>query len=886
VSTGRSSRADLPTGTVTFLFTDIEGSTRLLQRLGERYPGTLESHQRLLREAFRAHGGVEVDTQGDSFFVAFASTPQALAAAVEAQQALERHPWPDDAQVRVRMGLHTGEAVRGGDGYVGLDVHRTARIAGAGHGGQVILSETTRALVEHALPAGVTLRDLGEHHLRDLEHPERLSQLIVDGLQADFPPIRSAERRLGNLPTVLTSFVGRSREFSQVKGLMERSRLVTLTGPGGTGKTRLALQAAADLQPGLEDGAFFVDLSPLSDPDLVIPAVAQALQLPEDPARTPMEVVTQHLDGKELLLVLDNFEQLLPAGPRVAGLLGATHRVGVLVTSREPLGLSGEREYPVEPMTIPDLQRPTSLDRLVDYEAVALFVDRATAVKPTFEVTEENAPAVGEICARLDGLPLAIELAAARVKILSPQAMLGRLEHRLALLTGGSRDAPARQRTLRDTLVWSYELLEERERSLFARLSVFVGGFTLDAAEAVCGEDLGNTFEGVASLVNKSLLRQTDTGGGEPKFLMLETIREYAAALLAENDAEAIERRHAEHFLALAEGAEPELTGDRQGSFLDALAAEHDNLRAALDRSARRGWLEVALRLGAALWRFWQMRGHLREGVGRMETILSLPSVTEHPREQIRAVWAAGSLSYWMADFATAAEWYEKSLALSKERGDGAGVAESLYNLSFALSVPRTDLPRARALLEESLALFRGLGDRGGVAKVSWGLAGLEYEMGEFDAAEAHGTEALAVLRELGERFQTGWALHLVGITAIRLGRLEVARARLSEGLRLFHQAEDTSAIVILLADFGELALAEGDPEGALRCGGAEATLRESTGVGLSGWLLRPLEERRKLAEQLTSRASAARAWAEGCNMSIDEAVESALSQAPATAPQ
>jgi predicted ATPase/class 3 adenylate cyclase len=883
VSTGRSNRGDLPTGTVTFLFTDIEGSTRLLQRLGAGYPETLESQQRLLREVFQAHGGVEVDTQGDSFFVVFPSAPRALAAAVEAQRAVDGHRWPEEARVRVRMGLHTGEAVLGGDGYVGLDVHRAARIGGAGHGGQVILSETTRVLVELALPSGVILRDLGEHHLRDLEHPERLSQVLVDGLQADFPPVRSAERRLGNLPTVLTTFVGRHRELEELKAVMERSRLVTLTGPGGTGKTRLALQAATDLQPGLEDGAYFVGLGPISHPDLVIPTVAQALQLPEDPARTPMEVVTQHLDGKELLLVLDNFEHLLPAAPGVADVLGTTQRVSVVVTSREPLGLSGEREYPVEPMAVPDPQRLPSLDRLVENEAVSLFVDRATAVKPEFDVTEESATAMAEICARLDGLPLAIELAAARVKILSPQAMLGRLEDRLALLTGGSRDAPARQRTLRDTIAWSYELLEERERTLFASLCVFVGGFTLDAAEAVCGGGLGDTFEGVASLVNKSLLRQMDTGGGAPRFLMLETIREYAAGLLAEDDAEAIERRHAEHFVALAEEAEPELTGERQGSFLDTLAADHDNLRAALDRAAGWGWVEIALRMGAALWRFWQMRGHLREGVQRMGAVLALPGVANHPQARVQAVWAAGSLSYWMGDFVTAAEWYEKSLALSKELGDGAAVAESLYNLSFALSVPRTDLPRARGLLEESLALFRESGDPGGVAKVSWALAGLEYDLEEYDAAEIHGTEALAVFRELGDRFQTGWALHLLGITAIRLRRLDVAGVRLSEGLQLFREAADMSAIVLLLADFVELALAEGDPERALRCGGAEATLRESTGVGLSGWV-RPQEERRKLAEQLTSQASADRAWAEGCSMSLDEAVEYALSQAPGTA--
>src|ERR687891_401210 len=566
-------RADLPTGTVTFLFTDIEGSTRLLDALGDRYPALLESHQRILREAFGGRGGIDVSTEGDSFFVVFRTAPQAVAAAVEAQRAIAAHEWPEGAAVRVRVGLHTGEGILGGDNYVGVDLHRAARIAAAGHGGQIVVSEATRALVEPAAPEGVAFRDLGEHRLKDLSHPERLHQVLGDGLPAEFPALRSMDARPNNLPVQLTSFVGRRRELEGVKEAIRAGRLLTLTGPGGTGKTRLALQAARQLLPEFEHGVFFVALAPITERGLVLPAVAKALGLPE---------ATRESTG-------------------------------------EPLGLSGERESPVPPLDLPDPAHLPAIEGLSQYEAVSLFVERAMAVQPGFQVTNENAPAVAEICARLDGLPLAIELAAARVKILAPQALLARLDRALPLLAGGSRELPQRQRTLRDAIAWSYDLLEEPERPLFARLSAFVGGFTLEAVEAVAdpGGDLGlDPFDGVASLTNKSLLRQMATGPAEPRFFMLETIREYAAERLAEApDADEIRRRHARFFLGLAERAEPELTGPDQVRWLDALEAEHDNFRAALAWAAEHE-LDAALRMGGALWRFWQLPGHLPAGAG------------------------------------------------------------------------------------------------------------------------------------------------------------------------------------------------------------------------------------------------------------------------------
>ena len=867
-------RVDLPTGTVTFLFSDMEGSTRLLQGLGDRYPQVLQSHQRLLREAFAAHGGTVVGTEGDSFFVAFPGAEQALAAAVQGQRALADHAWPEGLAVRVRMGLHTGEGTLGGDDYVGLDVHRAARIGAAGHGGQVLISESTRALVEHTLPETVALRNLGDHHLRDLEHPERLYQVLIPGLPADFPPIRSAERRLGNLPTALTTFVGRERALQEIKELMAQSRLVTLTGPGGTGKTRLALRAAADLQPRLEDGAFFVTLASISDPDLVVPAVAHALGVKEDPGRPPIEMVIEHLAAKGVLLVLDNFEQVLPAADRVGEMLEAADRVRALVTSREPLGLQGEHQYPVLPMETPDLANLPTPERLSQYEAVALFIERASSVRPGFELTNDNAQAIAEICARLDGLPLAIELAAATTKILSPQAMLARLERRLPLLAGSSRDLPARQRTLRGAIAWSHELLDDRERTLFARLSVFVGGFTLEAAEAVCDGELGDTFEGVAALVNKSLLRQMDSDEAEPRFFMLKTIQEYAADRLAEaGEADRMEHRHAEHFLALAEEAEPHLTGPRQAAFLDALAADHDNLRSAIERAAANGWVEEALRLAAALWRFWQVRGHLREGKERLQRVLSLPDADHHPEARTRALSAAGSVAYWMADFPAAEEAYQKALDLSRQIGNPGAIAEGLYNLAFAANFLDED-ERARELMREAATIFRQVGDRAGEAKVLWGLSGMFVE--DDEEAMALALEALGIFRGLGDRFHEGWALWTLGNRGRHLGRFDEARARLAEGLSIFRDAGDVSGMVAMLGGFTDLAVAEGEAARALRLAAAAAASRISTETGISEWLGNS-EERRRLAETCADDAEAARLWAEGQAMSLEDAVAYAL---------
>lgn len=870
-------RDDLPTGQVTFLFSDIEGSTRLLQSLGDRYPRVLETHQRLLRDAFAAKGGVVVGTEGDSFFVVFTDPTAAIAGAVQGQRALAEELWPDGYHVRVRMGVHSGRATLGGDNYVGIDVHRAARIAAAAQGGQLLVSDTTRRLVGPAVQDGLRFQDLGEHRLRDLPEPERLHQVVIEGLPADFPPIRGSEPRKGNLPTLQTSFVGRERALREVEDLVPRSKLVTLIGPGGTGKTTLGLRAAADIQPRMADGAFLVRLAPISDPELVVPMLLAALGIDDDSSRAPIELAVEHLASREVLLVLDNFEQVLGAADRVGDLLERTDRVRVLATSREPLGLPGEREYPVTPMELPDIANLPPAEQLARNEAVSLFVERASAVRQGFALTDANAAAIAEICARLDGLPLAIELAAAQTKVLSPDAILERLRRRLPLLAGGSGDLPARQRTLRGAIAWSYDLLDPPLQRLFARLSVFEGGFTLAAAEAVGSEEGVDTFEAVASLVNKSLLRSMETTAQDPRFTMLETIRAYAADLLSgAGTAEEIERRHAEFFLALADEAEPELTGARQASLLDALAGDHDNLRAALNRAIARGWVDVALRLAAALWRFWQMRGHLREGREHLDRVLAIPGVEAHPAAHLRALGAAGSVAYWMGDLPAAQQAYERALALSREDGDPRTVAESLYNLAFAVHLqgPEEEASPGLPLLNEAASMFGQAGDRGGRAKVLWALANM---IEQDDAAAMNmSLEALGIFQELGDRFQEGWALRAVAIMARRLGRIDESRARLTEGLEIFRDAGDLSAMVLFLGSFADLAAFAGDVERALRLAGAEAASSHATDSGLADWV-GGVEERQRLVERCATDADAARLFAEGQAMTLDEAVAYAL---------
>jgi predicted ATPase/class 3 adenylate cyclase len=563
---------ELPTGTVTFLFTDIEGSTNLARTLGDRWPPVLAEHHAILRRAVRRHGGIDIRTEGDALFAVFTSALDAVAASAEAQRELATHSWPPDGRVRIRMGMHTGEGSQSVGEYVGLDVHRAARISAAAHGDQVLISEATHALVSDSLPEEVILRDLGHHRLKNFEEPQRIYQLVIRDLSSDFPPIRTLEVPT-NLPARLTSFVGRDRELAQIVSLLEAARLVTLTGPGGTGKTRLALRAASEVLDRFPDGVFFVDLAPITDPVLVPSTILTSVGRRGGAGpRSELEVLQIELRDRQILLLLDNFEQVVEAAPAVGAILAAAPAVRVLATSRTPLRLEGERAIALMPLALPDPGEAISPADVRRFEAVALFAERAAAVDPRFAIDEGNAGVIVELCRRLDGLPLAIELAASRLRVLSLSAMLERLDRVLPLLSGGPRDLPDRQRTLRDAIDWSYRLLPTAVAALFRRLCVFAGGFTIASAESVCDPDAGfetGVLDGIEALVDASLVRRSETLGEPDRFEMLQTIREFGLERLREaGETAEVERRHAHHFLDLAEASAPGFRGPNLKSLM------------------------------------------------------------------------------------------------------------------------------------------------------------------------------------------------------------------------------------------------------------------------------------------------------------------------------
>jgi predicted ATPase/class 3 adenylate cyclase len=872
----RPHMTELPTGTVTFLFTDIQGSTRLLQDLGARYAPVRDEHAAIVRRAIAGGDGVEVSTAGDSFFVAFANAVGAIEAAVAAQRGLATHAWPSSHSVRVRMGLHTGEGVLGGDSYVGIDVNRAARIAGAAHGGQVLISDATRGLVEHALPGGTSLRDLGDHRLKDILHPEHLYDLVIDGLPSDFPPPQTLDARPNNLPPQLTSFVGREDEIAEARRLLGRTRLLTLTGAGGTGKSRLALQVAAEALTEYKDGSFFVDLSAVTDPTLVSSAIAQALGVQEAPDRPILDAVKDHLRDKDLLLVVDNFEQVAEAASVIEDLLTAASKLKVLVTSRVVLSLRGEQEYAVPPLELPDPGRLPDVLALGRFEAVRLFTERALAVRPGFRVTEENASAVAEITARLDGLPLAIELAATRTKVLTPEQILPRLQQRLSLLTTGARTLPERQRTLRGAIAWSYDLLDLAERRLFARLSVFTGGWTFEAAEAVRDPvSLGlDVLDGLTSLVDKSLVRSTEPTDGLPRFSMLETIREFGLEQLgAGGDYEDVLRRHAEYFLGLAVEAEPHLVADDQGEWLDRCELEHANIRAALRWAIASGEAERAQESAGALWRFWQQRGHLAEGRRWFEEILGMPSGLVPTAARAKALTGAGGVAWWQNDREAARAFYEEALAIERELGDPGRTAEALYNQAFVVGA-KGDLESAARLLDESLDLFRGVGDERGVARVLVMLVIRDSTAGDWERVIAKIEETVAIWRQVGDRLQLAFDLVWLAFAYGRVGRREDARSAALEALELFRHVDNPTGISLAFRDLAFLATWEGRHEDAIRLAGASESLRERTGGGPPpgfGGMLEgdPAAE----ARELVSEGAADRAWEEGWAMSVEDAV-------------
>ncbi len=878
--------ASLPTGTVTFLFTDIEGSTRLIQELGQAYGAVLDRHRAIVGDVARSNGGATFGSEGDALFIAFPDAAGAIAAAAAAQSALQNESWSDGLTVRVRMGIHSGDAVLSGGDYVGLALHQVARITSAAHGEQVLVSETSRALAASALPVGVTLRDLGEHRLKDLARPERLHQLLAAGLRSDFPPPRTLSTRPNNLPVVPTSFVGRG-EIETARRLQVASRLLTLTGPGGTGKTRLALQLAAEAMDDHPDGVFFVELDLVDDARLVPSAIAQALNV-DVGSSPPLDRLIAYLRDKRILLVLDNFEQVVEAADVVGRLLREAPDLRVIVTSRVVLRIYGEQEFPVPPLELPPADPRAPVEDVARSEAVRLFVERAMASVPAFRLDETNTPAVAEIVTRLDGLPLAIELAAARLRLLPVEALRNRLDQKLTMLTGGARDLPARQQTLRGAIDWSFDLLEEPDRRLFARLAVFAGGVCLAEAETVCGpaSELGqDVLDGLTSLVEKSLIRSVPGTSDEPRFAMLATIREYGLERLdAGPEAVEIRRRHAAAYLALVEGIASSLTGPQGGPWLDRLALDHDNLRAAIDWAIAGGEAETAYRLGTAIWRFWQLRGHLDEANLRFPQLLATAGGDDlPPAVRSRALGAAGGIQYWRADVSEMRRLYDLSLDAARASGDKGLLAESLYNLGFAIrpepGATKEELREARAPWEESLALFTELGDLRGEANANWALAIAAMRAGEPAEARLRLERSRRLNTERNDPFGLAWVLHMMGLLDAMEGDRPAALKAFAEALRLFVAADDRSGILLVTLDFAVTARLEGDWPRHWRLMGAADELRRSTGTGLVDSPFFPDLDWR-LADRPTDEA-AERAWTEGARMPLEALVAYALELAP-----
>jgi predicted ATPase/class 3 adenylate cyclase len=869
---------ELPTGTVTFLFTDIEGSTRLLQELGERYREVQDRHAEIMRAAFV--NGHEIRTEGDSFFVVFRSPLDAARAAVEAQRTLSSEDWSHGTPLRVRMGMHTGEGVLGGDDYLGIDVNRAARIAAAGHGGQVLLSDASRGLVEHGLPEGVTIRDLGRHRLKDIEHPEHLHDLVIEDLPADFPPIRTLEARPTNLPELRTSFVGRERELAEIAELLAATRILTLTGPGGTGKTRLALRAAADQLDRFADGVFFVDLSPLTDPALVLSEIASTLRIPEAPGRPFADTLAESLRDRDMLLMLDNMEQLIEAAPAVGALLDAAPRLRALVTSRIPLRVQGEQEFHVLPLPLPGPEDQRNLERLTTCESVMLFAERAAAVRPGFRVTEESAPAVAEIASRLDGLPLALELAASRVKVLGPQELRRRLEQRLPLLTGGARDLPERQRTLRDAIEWSHDLLSADEQRLFARLSVFAGGWMLDAAEAVCGPD---ALDGLTSLVDASLVRRRELDDGSTRFRMLETLREYASERLAASGEEAeVRQHHARYVHDLVEEAKGQLTREHQGAWIERLEREHDNVRTALDWAENVGDAEMAVGIAAAVWRFWQQRGYLAEARARTERLLDFPEVEERGRLRAVALGTLGSVAYWQGDYQRMAPLYEEELDIARELGDRWLLAEALNNASF-IPLVRGELGRVQSVLEDALVEAQAVGDRVLEASIRNGLAFQHMLRGDHPAAIAAIHEVIALHREAGDRMFLAETLLALAAVEYLTEDPESARRHIRESMLINLDIGYVMGVAVTFLPMALAAAKQGRYARAATLVGAAHRWRDELGGGPPTYVMDLFGDPEVLARDHLSTEEFERAMAEGRGMSFDQAVAFALEEEGST---
>ncbi len=839
------------------MFTDMVGYSAAAQKNEALALELLEEHRQLLRSLFPRFDGREIETAGDAFFVEFSSTLRATQCAIAIQKLLHdrNQATASDKAIRLRIGLHVGDVVVRGSNVLGDGVNIAARIEPLAQPEGICVSEDVARQIQNKID--VRLHKLAKSELKNIQLPVEIYAIelpwTVDGHTAS---AQLADPVLDNLPAQTTLFIGREKEVEAVRQLLltDSVRLVTLTGPGGTGKTRLGLQVAASLRDEFRHGVCLVVLAPVNDPDLVVSEIAATLGVRDSGAEPLLDAVKDFLHERRLLLFIDNFEQVISAAPVVAAMLASCPSIKVLVTSREPLHVSAEQEFFVPPLNLPDIKQLPAFESLSQYAAVRLFIQRALAVKPDFSITNENAPAVAEICYRLDGLPLAIELAAARIKLLSPQAMLSRLGSKFEFLQGGLRDKPARHQTLRQAIAWSHDLLSPDERTLFRRLAVFTGGCSLEAVESVCNPDNSlaiSTLDGIAALVDKSLLRQNQATDSQPHFTMLETIREFALdALQQSSDYDSTLSAHAHHFVDLAEKAEQRLTGPDQSIWLDMLEQMHDNLRAVLLFAEKTGDAELGCRLGGALWRFWIIRGYMGEGRSRLLSLLSLPDSTKRSNARAKALNGVGtilhesgdlilargfleeSLEIWreagnkkgvgtvinnlcvveglLGNVETAKQLADESLILHKEVNDKRGIAVALHNMAWIVRV-KISLANQSALFEQALVLRKEIGDERGIAYEMANIAWIERFRGNYDKATQLVEQSLAILAKVGDKQISAWAIGIKADILRDHGHLDQAAAYVNECIESLDKAGNNFASTLARGILGAIAFRQGN---------------------------------------------------------------------------
>jgi predicted ATPase/class 3 adenylate cyclase len=862
----------------TFLFTDVEGSTRLWEQRPERMRQAIARHDAITRAAVEGNRGVVVKTSGDGAHAAFEDPVDALSATLELQRMLVNPDATSGVPLRLRCGLHVGVSERRDNDFFGPAVNRAARIMSIAHGGQVLLSEAVAALVRERLPASVSLRDLGAVRLRDLSNVERVYQVVHPDLRENFPALRSLEATPNNLPQQATTFIGREREIADARKALGTARLLTLLGAGGIGKTRLSLQIAADVLEDYPDGVWFVELAPLTDEGLVPQAVASVLGVKEEAGHHVTEALVKHVADRCLLLVLDNCEHLVLACATLAEqLLRSGPLSRILASSRELLRVSGEVSFPVPALAVPALRDPVAVEALPQYAAVRLFVDRAAAARPEFRLTEDNALAVAEICQRLDGIPLAIELAAARVRALSVETIAVRLNDHFQILTGGSRTALERQQTLRGSFDWSYDLLSDKERILFRRLAVFAGGWTLEAAETVCSGgdvDESEVLGLLADLVDKSLVMVVAEGG---RYRLLETVRQYADERLTQSgESDATRSQHLAFFLAFAEKMAPELLGPEQAAGLQRLDFERENILSAHGWSLHmEGGAEQDYRLVHAIKQYWFIRGLLN--LGHRVTVEAVGNSGGQTTSLARCkvLWVAGQISCWMGRYDEAPRYLQESLQTARALGDTRMVVSVLNMLTLA-ALGQGDRATARVHGQEAFDLASRLDNKRGLAVASNALAQMHRLEGELDAAEPLYERTVVLGRELGDRDVAAVGFLNLAMVAIERGAAERARALLGEVLTIAEQTGSKPAGQSALEVSAGLAALAEDWEHAARFYGVAESQTGYTGIQrdpADDAFLRPLIS--KSQEALGDLRFAA-AYASGRALNFEEAIAEA----------